>query len=238
VSNFYRLIQGDCLKVLPTIETQSIDLIVTDPPYGFGRVINDDENCYKLINKTFLEIKRVLKIHHHAFVFSPKNEMLLKFLNVIPLHFIELLWLYKPADETFPRGRWLQKSEAIIHYVNGDWDEKIINKEKYAHDTYIRKKVAIKEEMTKNHPCAKPLEIVQDLVNSAFPNDVVLDPFLGSGTTMFASQNLKLNCIGIEISPEYCEIVKNRCFGRRFLDHEVEYRFEVFGEMPLLGASV
>jgi len=223
---FYKLIQGDCLKVLPKLPTYSIDLVVTDPPYGFGRFKHDDNFCITLTKWAFVEIKRILKPHHHAFVFVPKNERLPKFISAIPLKFVQLLWLYKPNDETFPRGRWLQTSEAILHFVNQSWKEEFLNKEKYVHDCYVHRNVG--NEGVEGHPTVKPLSVVKDLVSSCFEGDVVLDPFLGSGTTMLACQELRRSCIGIEINPKYIEIVKKRCFGRQFLSHEVEYSFDVY----------
>jgi len=77
------------------------------------------------------------------------------------------------------------------------------------------------------HPTQKPEKVIGQLVKAfSFKGDVVLDPFLGSGTTMKVCQDLGRSCIGIEINPEYCEIIKKRCFGRTFLDRQVEYKFE------------
>lgn len=61
------------------------------------------------------------------------------------------------------------------------------------------------------HPTQKPLELIKKLlIIHSNENDIVLDPFLGSGTTAVACQSLKRNFIGIEISPEYCEIARQR----------------------------
>ena len=59
---------------------------------------------------------------------------------------------------------------------------------------------------------------------------VVLDPFVGSGTTMKVAQNLLRSCVAIEVVPSYCEMIRARCFGRRLIDREVDYGFEVLGE--------
>jgi len=79
------------------------------------------------------------------------------------------------------------------------------------------------------HPTQKPETLISQLVRAfSFEGDIVLDPFLGSGTTMKVCQDLKRSCIGIEINPGYCEIAKKRCFGRKFLDRKVEYRFDIW----------
>ena len=81
------------------------------------------------------------------------------------------------------------------------------------------------------HPTQKPESLISQLIKAfSFEGDIVLDPFLGSGTTMKVCQDLGRSCIGIEINPEYCEIIKKRCFGRQFLDRQVEYYFTREGE--------
>ena len=61
------------------------------------------------------------------------------------------------------------------------------------------------------HPATFPLQLAKDHILSwSNPGDSVLDPFLGSGTTLLACQQLNRNGVGIEISPEYCEIARQR----------------------------
>ena len=61
------------------------------------------------------------------------------------------------------------------------------------------------------HPTQKPLRIIEKLLKThSNENDIILDPFLGSGTTAVAAQYLKRNFIGIEINPEYCKIAEQR----------------------------
>jgi DNA modification methylase len=65
--------------------------------------------------------------------------------------------------------------------------------------------------VSEEHPTMKPVELVIRAVNnSSRPGDTVFDPFLGSGTTMVAAENLKRRCFGIEISPDYCAVVLQR----------------------------
>lgn len=67
------------------------------------------------------------------------------------------------------------------------------------------------ETLIANHPTIKPLEIIEIIIKaSSNPNDIVLDCFMGSGTTAVACKQLGRNFIGFEISPEYCEIANKR----------------------------
>lgn len=69
----------------------------------------------------------------------------------------------------------------------------------------------MKDKDVREHPTQKPVSLMQwILTNYSKENDIILDPFLGSGTTAVACRNLKRNYIGIEISPEYCAIAEKR----------------------------
>ena len=88
-------------------------------------------------------------------------------------------------------------------------------------DTAVRKfkwkwNGMLQEEMGANkefrhHPTQKPIELFKWILeNYSEEGQTILDPFLGSGTTLIAAKQLNRNAIGIEISPEYCEIAKQR----------------------------
>ena len=68
-----------------------------------------------------------------------------------------------------------------------------------------------KEEISKLHPTMKPMGLMKWIIqNFSKETDTILDPFLGSGTTLVAAKQLNRNATGIEISPEYCEIARRR----------------------------
>jgi site-specific DNA-methyltransferase (adenine-specific) len=61
------------------------------------------------------------------------------------------------------------------------------------------------------HPTQKPVSIIRRMIISATnEGDIVLDPFIGSGTTAVACKELNRKCIGYEINPEYCEVARSR----------------------------
>jgi len=62
-----------------------------------------------------------------------------------------------------------------------------------------------------DHPTQKPLEIIERMIKASCPvNGIVLDPFMGSGTTAVAAHRLKRHFIGFEINPDYCEVIRQR----------------------------
>jgi site-specific DNA-methyltransferase (adenine-specific) len=86
---------------------------------------------------------------------------------------------------------------------------------------------------TKNfHPTVKPLKLMSYLITlGSREGDVILDPYVGSGTTLQSAIILNRSCIAVDIEKEYCEIAKAKCFGKNRLDFsEEKYRFEVFEE--------
>ena len=67
------------------------------------------------------------------------------------------------------------------------------------------------EEYLKGHPAIMPKELAKDhIISWSNPNDVVFDPFAGSGTTLLAAKELKRMAVGTEVSEKYCEIIKRR----------------------------
>jgi len=91
---------------------------------------------------------------------------------------------------------------------------------------FAPQKPTMKYEERTDHPTQKPLELIRRLISAfSFKEETVLDPFLGSGTTMVASQELKRNCIGIEIEPKYIEMAKKRLnWGSTLGNVEFEFR--------------
>ena len=80
--------------------------------------------------------------------------------------------------------------------------------EKEANTTIIRVNKPLKNG---EHPTMKPVVLIADLMsNSSRPNEIISDPFLGSGTTMVAAHQLNRRCYGMEIDPKYCQVIVDR----------------------------
>ena len=75
------------------------------------------------------------------------------------------------------------------------------------------------QEMNNEHPAAFPVNLIDRIV-SATDAKIILDPFMGSGTTAISAINFKRNYIGIDISPEYCEMSE-----KRIKQHQVQSKF-------------
>ena len=212
----------DCLEGLKQIPDNSIDLVVTDPPYeirtsGGGIYKQPDKQYVKELNlmkdgfspEILDELCRILK-KINIYLFCSQKQ-------IIPLldYFVKekgcnwnLLTWHKTNPVPACNNKYLTDTEFILFFrekgvkIYGEFKTKF---------TYYVTPLNQKDKKLYKHPTIKPLEIVENLIiNSSREGDVILDPFIGSGTTAVASKKLNRNYIGFEISEEYCKIAEKR----------------------------
>jgi DNA modification methylase len=191
---------ADCREILPLFPDKSFDLVLTDPPYGnltdYETYEDTQTNLIILISGVLSELQRV-------------GERTLITCGVGNIN------LYSKPE-------WILNWVTPAGSGSGKWGfccwQPILA---FGNDPYLavglgrRPDTIIKTETTKikDHPCAKPLDLWQLILERGSVNigDLILDPFLGSGTTAIASKILGRKCVGIEISEKYCEIAAKRC---------------------------
>ncbi len=202
-----KIIHGDCLEIMRTMEDDQYDWVITDPPYG----INADKGIgggsergevkkfeggwdSKTPDKeVFDEMMRVSK---NQIIFGGNY-----FTDKLPPSSGWIIWdkrCGKMPERTFADGEmaWtsLKKPMRIFRFV---WDGMIQSNMKF------------KEKRV--HPTQKPLEVMKWIIEKYTQSDeTILDPFLGSGSTIIAAESLDRKCDGIEISKEFCDIAKER----------------------------
>lgn len=176
---------GDCLEIMPQLDP--VDLVLTDPPYGVGKkylsFIDTKETLLDLIGGIF-------KID------SPK----------LITCGIGNVWLYPPADWILCWNKPNAMTRAAVANAN-IWEPILV----YGCRGFgVDGVTASIKPQNYGHPCPKPLSLFVWLL-SKLPNmDVILDPFMGSGTTLVAAKELGRKAIGIEIEEKYCEIAARR----------------------------
>lgn len=186
---------GDCREVLPTLNA---DAVVTDPPYGVGLLaFNDDfalaseglRLCPGALAAVFMSPRRIVELANQI---------------ADSWKFERLLWMHKDADLAAPWHGWNMNGEAILICSRAGY--RWPKPQSYRSDLYRAApwgKVG--------HPNAKPPIVVRDLVNRlSAPGGTVIDPFMGSGTTLAAAKLLGRRAIGIEIEERYCEMAVRR----------------------------
>ncbi len=184
---------GDCREVLPRL---AADVLVTDPPYGVGLTsFVDDFDAVGALDIAPGTLAAVFM--------SPRRVVALA--TALPSwRFERLLWMHKTADIAAPWRGWCMNSEALVlcSRAGARWPKPA----NYRPDVY---EVGPWERT--GHPNGKPLSVVRDLiVRLVQPDAAVLDPFMGSGTTLRAAKDLGRRAIGIEINEAYCEIAARR----------------------------
>lgn len=201
------IICGDCLDVMADMADNSVDAVITDPPYGIGFKYAqhvDDPATYEENMKAFVEQTNRLVGDGPVFVWQAM-------LNCDKWH----RW--------FPQGfRLFAACKSFVQYrpvsVQYSWDPVVFwgfpdtEPSVYSKDFHIQRKAPFgKNRKRIEHPCPRPLEQVEYVVRLATNEGAtVLDPFMGSGTTGVACAQLGRNFIGIEIDPGYCEIARER----------------------------
>src|SRR5690554_3066003 len=229
---------GDCIEVMKSIENSSIDLVFADPPYFLsnggksiksGKVVSvnkgewDKKENYENIN-TFThdwlkEVYRLLKPTGSIWVsgtfhniFDVEREMKkigYKIINIVVWHKSDPPPLiYKNKFRfSYEFIIWARKSNR--HYFNYDEMYKFENKE--MEDVWLIPAVQMPEKKHGYHPTQKPEALLERIIKaSSKEGDVVLDPFLGSGTTCYVAKKLNRKYLGIEKEKKYYDIALKR----------------------------
>lgn len=207
------LLQGDCLKLIPLFGENNVDMVLTDPPYGMAFRSNHRKVPYPEIENdqdlhwlpSFTEaLSGVMKIPSSAVSFCSWHKVASfqtayeKFFNIKNL----LVWEKNNTGMGDLKGSFAPKHELAFYMTKG---RVLIHGSR---DPDILKFAKTKNEL---HPTQKPVDLLKYLlVKLTNPGDVVLDPFMGSGSTGVACQELGRNFIGIERDPGYFAIAKER----------------------------
>jgi len=194
-----RVICGDCLEVMKDILDNSVDLILTDPPYGIGKAEWDTEYP-KGFEKECLRIAKTVAIMCGIWAVPDcVGELKSNYLGMIAMRNLNGM-TYSPLGF----GNWIPVVIAGERPKSGqDYLEFVIRESK------------------PDHPSPKPIECMEKLVSRLTKeHDIILDPFLGSGTTAVACKQLNRHYIGIEINPEYCKIAEDRLANTDPLFHQ------------------
>ena len=199
-----QIITGDCLEVMKDIPDKSIDLVLTDPPYGAGREFeNDDGTPVKFLKKVFKELYRVCK-PDCFFMHDWARQRILSIPEFIgEWDFLDLLAVTQENTMSFCRVGY---DVFQIKCLYGKGKPKVVRR---AWNLYKTARVARAEKFI--HPTMKQIDVYKrQIVQFSKPNDLILDPFLGSGTTALACRELDRRFIGIEKEPKYVAIAKER----------------------------
>ncbi len=206
-----RIYNEDCLEGMKRLPDNSIDAIITDPPYCLGLSSNGVKPSaadYSLIKPfwtaVFAQFKRVLKPGKYIYLFTDwrtyprifdwfRAEFDMKNLIVWDFEFIKCGYFYRFSHEL------------IMFGINGKGARQFASNER---DVWRLPSYKVPK---RQHPAQKPVELIEKMiVNSTAEGELVLDAFMGSGTTAVAAINTGRHFIGFELSEEFHALCERR----------------------------
>lgn len=229
----YKLLQGDCSELLKGIPDESIDLIATDPPYlvsstnGGGTI-----NNIKKLNKSLSDLKKNIDITqgYNIELYGEQFIRVMKQINIylwcnkaqIPEYFdfyvkkhrckFDIICWHKTNALPTYSNKYLSDTEYLLYFRKGSG--KCFPQSYEDAKTFYIAPINHKDKKLYGHPTIKPLDITEKIIrNSTREGQLVLDPFMGSGTTGVACVNTDRKFIGIEIDKEYFDIAQKRVKG-------------------------
>ena len=192
------IFHGDCREILPQLP--KVDLVLTDPPYGIN------ENAHRIASRGKLAKTR----DYGKFDWDkrPVEQSLIDLCiskgesaciwggnyYVTPPSRCWLVWDKQNGDNDF--------ADCELAWTNF---KRSVRMKKHLWNGMIRKNREVRE-----HPTQKPLDVIAWAISLAPKADLILDPFMGSGTTLRAAKDLGRKAIGIELEEKYCEIAAKR----------------------------
>jgi len=245
----------DALAGILRIPDESIDLVISDPPYCLGKDYGNDSDkldpvAYMEWSKRWIDaVIPKLKSNGSLYIFltwrySPEIFCYLK-TKLTMLN--EIIWdrrvpsmggstrrfssvhdtigfFAKGKDYHFdidairiPYDAETKKARSRSIFVGKKWLEVGYNPK----DVWSISRLHAIHAEREDHPTQKPLEVITRMMKASCPvGGVVLDPFMGSGTTAFAAQRLNRRFIGFEINPKYCDTIRQRLLSENELNLE------------------
>ena len=188
---------------------EPVDLVLTDPPYmlphvQFRPIMREQTRTWGNFSVAQAAFSNYLSLINHCkpnemywFLDEVSYPVLYPILYTNSYSIKMLVW---DKGRIGMGGKWRRKFELIVYVSNQPNDKKsgrgdILN---------------FSTEPNKKHPFQKPIDLIKTLIEASPDSSLILDPFMGSGTTLVAAENLNRKSIGIEIEPKYCEIAAKR----------------------------
>jgi DNA modification methylase len=223
-----KITHGDCYELIKKLPDNSVDCVYTDIPYlyenggcGTSRIAQQvkkmkkelqDAGIYDGIDYSiFYEFVRVLK-NINCFIWCSKMQIypILKWWNENTDCTYQILTWNKTNPVPMCNGNWLSDIEYCLYFNRGTkLNDGIEHKSKW-----YTSSLNVKDKSLFSHPTIKPVELVKrHLLHTTQPNDIVLDCFMGSGTTAVACKNTGRQFVGFEIEKKWCDIANDRLNG-------------------------
>jgi len=195
--NRIQIYHGDCLEIMPQLEP--VDLVLTDPPYGIADKWKGGWSEKHGWGKSHLE-----KDFRNQWDIIPSHEHIEAILTAGKY---KIIWGGNHFEELHPSRCWLVWNKPERGFTLAEAELAWTNA-----DNIIRVCDCHRNDTGKIHTTQKPLKLMKWCLNLPWTKSLqtILDPFMGSGTTLVAAKELGRKAIGIEIEEKYCEIAVDR----------------------------
>ena len=191
---------GDCREILPQLPDKSIDLVLTDPPYGIGyKAFYPKQAKFSAItgDNVDTDLSFLFNLPYNLVIFGANNMP-----HLLPHKGAWLCW----DKRVNPKADKVIGSQFELIWTSRKTGFQKIYR--VQHGGVINDNA---RGMPRLHPTEKPIRLLQLILQDYPTANIILDPFFGSGTTGMACKKLGRKCIGIEIEEKYCEISAKRC---------------------------
>jgi DNA modification methylase len=206
----HRILCGDSTRssnISKLFGREKPSLMLTDPPYGIDYVAIKDKA--RVLNDTSKRLARMLRViastdcktkyicgHWKTFV---------DYVKVLGPPATLIVWNESQQSNSSMKGHnfhlYNPRHEFIFYHGS----------QRHKRGLYEENVWNIPNEISTDHPTVKPVSLcIRAIRNSSSKNDIVFDPFLGSGSTLIAAERLGRRCVGIELEPRYCDVVVRR----------------------------
>ena len=208
---------GDCREILPTLD--AVDLVLTDPPYGIQYVSNRRHVSTHIATSirgdvefplwSISAVASVVSEGGAAYWFCREESIgdinhAARSVGMSPRR--ALVWDKGSWGMGDLRGEWAVQTEMVAWAANG---RHLLRGGRPSNLLPFRREVAACRRVW--HPSQKPVAVLRRIIETSSDGDsVILDPFMGSGTTLVAAKELGRRAIGIELEERYCEIAAKR----------------------------
>lgn len=219
-----QIICGDCLEIMRSMPAESVDLVVTSPPYNLGKqsskskkqsfkydCFSDDMPYIEYISwqrEILKECLRLIKptgaiFYNHKYrikngILEYRNDIIKDF----PLRQI-IIW-HRDGSHNFEPSFFSPTYEVIFLFCKKRFK---VRQDKCSIGDVWR---FSQQKEANEHPCPFPEELPRRCIQSSLHNQIVIDPFSGSGTTCAVAKSLGCDYIGIDLSENYCQIARER----------------------------
>ena len=236
-----KLICGDNIEILKELDSNSVDLIVTSPPYFNAKEYSQYdtlESYMDIMKKTFQLVESVLKesrmciINISPVIVKREKRSEQSYRIPLPYYFVpmmedigfefleDIIWEKPESSVPNRNGGFFRHRKPIAYKPNIVTEyilvfkkksifliDKILQNKSLVEDGYERSNLwKMQPKKTSKHPAPFPDELAKKcILYYSYEGDVVLDPFVGSGTTCKMAKQLNRNYIGIDISQEYID---------------------------------